>query len=122
MIIFATFAFEAAHRLPRVPDGHKCGRLHGHNWTVEIQCDGEPDETTGWIVDFYDVQEAWERRVYSVLDHRLLNDVPGLDNPTTERIAEWIWSQLGRDIPNLFRVVVRETPAFGCVYEGPRRG
>lgn len=119
MIIFATFTFEAAHRLPHVPDGHKCGRLHGHNWTVEIQCSGEPDEHTGWIVDFYDVQLAWEERIYRVLDHRLLNDVPGLENPTTERIAAWIWSQLWRAVPSLSRVVVRETPAFGAIYEGP---
>jgi 6-pyruvoyltetrahydropterin/6-carboxytetrahydropterin synthase len=119
MRIFATFTFEAAHRLPHVPEGHKCGRLHGHSWTVEIHCAGEPDEHTGMIVDYYDVEMAWDARVYRALDHRLLNDVPGLDNPTTERIAEWIWAQLCRDVPSLCRVVVRETPAFGCIYDGP---
>ena len=103
-----------------MPKGHKCGRLHGHNWTVEIHCEGEPDEHTGWIVDFYEIQDAWERRIYAALDHRLLNDVDGLENPTTETIARWIWGQLCREVPSLARVVVRETPAFGATFDGRR--
>lgn len=121
MIIFATFSFEAAHRLPNVPEGHKCGRLHGHNWTVRLECEGEPDEHAGWIVDFYDIQEAWDRRVYRALDHRLLNEIDGLENPTTENIAQWIVSQLRREVPSLARVTVNETPQFGAICEVEKR-
>jgi 6-pyruvoyltetrahydropterin/6-carboxytetrahydropterin synthase len=118
MIVFARFGFEGAHRLPRVPEGHKCGRLHGHNWTVEIHCEGEPDDDTGFVIDFYAVEEAWKRRVYDVLDHRYLNDVAGLENPTTENMAMWMWAQLKREVPSLHRIVIHETPQFGVVYEG----
>lgn len=118
MEVFINVGFEGAHRLPNVPGGHKCGRLHGHNWTVRIVCAGEPDAKTGMIVDFYDVEEAWRRRVFDVLDHRLLNEIVGLSNPTTENLARWIWSQLRGELPSLARVEINETPAFGCIYDG----
>ena len=115
MMVFATFGFEGAHYLPAVPPGHKCGRMHGHNWTVEIYVDGEPAADTGWIIDYYKIEEAWRRLVYDVLDHRTLNDIAGLNNPTTERIAAWIVGELRPVIAGLSKVVVRETPSFGAV-------
>ena len=118
MRIFARFKFDGAHYLPKMPDNHKCKRLHGHGWEVEISCEGEPDEETGMLLDFYDVETAWLRRVYDVVDHRLLNDIPGLENPTTEIIARWIWGQLVREVPQISRVVVFETPNFGVEYDG----
>lgn len=118
---FATFTFEAAHRLPHVPEGHKCGRLHGHNWTVEIQCTGEPVEPQGWIVDFYDIERAWREAVYDVVDHRLLNEIPGLENPTTETIVRWVFERMKARIPEVSLVVVRETPMFGASYSGGGR-
>jgi 6-pyruvoyltetrahydropterin/6-carboxytetrahydropterin synthase len=110
--IFATFSFEGAHFLPNVPAGHKCGRLHGHNWTVEIHIAGEVN-ADGWIVDFYDVERAW-LAIYEIVDHRLLNEIPGLANPTTELIANWIAVRMSAVNPS--KIVVRETPAFGAVW------
>jgi 6-pyruvoyltetrahydropterin/6-carboxytetrahydropterin synthase len=114
--IFATFSFEAAHYLPHVPAGHKCGRMHGHNWTVEIHVTGELDKR-GWVVDFYEIENAWKELVYARLDHRVLNDVPGLENPTTEIIGKWIYDNLVTQVDmEQGHVVVRETPSFGAIY------
>jgi 6-pyruvoyltetrahydropterin/6-carboxytetrahydropterin synthase len=115
--VSATFTFEGAHFLPNVPAGHKCGRMHGHNWTVEIHCRGPVVEPQGWIVDFYDIEKAWTL-VYNKLDHRVLNEVTTLDNPTTENIARWIYLQMNSRVPSVFKIVVRETPMFGATYEG----
>lgn len=113
--VFATFTFEAAHFLPLVPDGHKCGRMHGHNWSVEIHVTGEPGEL-GWVIDFYDIERAWREAVYDVVDHRVLNDI--IRNPTTENIVLWIYLRLKPALPQLSRVTVRETPSFGATYAG----
>jgi len=90
MEIFKVFTLEAAHHLPNVPPGHKCARLHGHSFRVELKVEGEPGEQTGWIMDFGDVKAAFQP-IYDRLDHHYLNDIPGLENPTSERLAMWIW-------------------------------
>ena len=85
-----SFGFEAAHRLPNVPQGHKCRRLHGHSFRVELICEGEIDPNTGWLIDFADIKRAFEP-VYARLDHRYLNEIDGLENPTSENVARWSW-------------------------------
>ena len=90
MKIFKAFTLEAAHRLPNVPEGHKCARLHGHSFRVEIHVAGELGPHTGWIMDFGDIKAAF-KPLYDRLDHHYLNDIEGLDNPTSERLAVWIW-------------------------------
>ena len=115
MNIFKEFRFEAAHRLPNTPHGHKCRRLHGHSYRVEIHVSGEPDADTGWIVDFGDITKAWQP-LHDVLDHYYLNDIKGLENPTSENLARWIWKKI--QLENLSAVVVRETCTSGCVYKG----
>lgn len=117
MQIFNTFTFESAHFLPNVPEGHKCRRLHGHSYRVEIHVAGTPGETSGWIMDFADLRTAFAP-VHAALDHRLLNEVDGLDNPTSENLARWIWRRLKPTLPELARVVVRETCTSGCIYQG----
>lgn len=117
MEIFKTFTFEAAHRLPHVPAGHKCGRLHGHSYRVEIHITGPVNPDTGWVVDFAEISAAW-RPLDDTLDHRYLNDIPGLDNPTSENVAAWIWDRLADSLP-LAAVTVRETCTSGCTYRGP---
>lgn len=117
MEIFKEFGFEAAHRLPNVPAGHKCARLHGHSYRVEVHVRGEPDPVTGWIMDFGDLKAAF-RPIHDLLDHSYLNDVEGLENPTSEALAMWIWDRLAAELPGLCRVVVRETCTSGCAYEG----
>ena len=117
MEIFREFTFEAAHRLPHVPEGHKCARLHGHSFRVELHVRGEVDPVTGWVMDFADIKAAFAP-LHDALDHRYLNEVEGLDNPTSENLARWIWARLEGALP-LARVVVRETCTSGCVYGGP---
>ena len=116
--IFREFRVEAAHRLPNVPDGHKCARLHGHSFRIEVTVRGPVGATTGWVMDFADLATAFAP-VFDQLDHRYLNDVPGLENPTSEVLAAWIWDRLAPSLPGLARITVRETCTSGCSYAGP---
>jgi 6-pyruvoyltetrahydropterin/6-carboxytetrahydropterin synthase len=118
MDLFKSFRFEAAHRLPNVPEGHKCARLHGHSFLVELHVEGDLDPHTGWVMDFADIKRAFQP-LYDQLDHHYLNDIPGLDNPTSERIAEWIWRELKPILPLLSEIVLHETCTAGCRYRGP---
>jgi 6-pyruvoyltetrahydropterin/6-carboxytetrahydropterin synthase len=118
MEIWKEFGFESAHLLPRVPEGHKCGRLHGHSFRVRVGLRGIPGAETGWVMDFADLKKAW-KPVHEILDHRYLNEVPGLENPTSEILAAWIWDRLATELPQLSVVSVRETCTAGCTYHGP---
>ena len=120
MEIFKEFTFEAAHRLPHVPADHKCHRLHGHSYRVEIHVAGPVDDDAGWIMDFADIKQAFEP-VHDALDHRYLNEIPGLENPTSEVVAVWIWNRLADRLP-LSAVEVRETCTTGCIYRGAVQG
>jgi 6-pyruvoyltetrahydropterin/6-carboxytetrahydropterin synthase len=117
MDIFREFTIEAAHRLPNLPEGHKCRRLHGHSFRIELHVSGEVEEKTGWVMDFADIEEAF-RPLFEQLDHHYLNDVDGLANPTSETLARWIWERLQPALPALAKVVVRETCTDGCIYLG----
>jgi 6-pyruvoyltetrahydropterin/6-carboxytetrahydropterin synthase len=121
MEIFKEFSFESAHRLPGVPAGHKCARLHGHSFRCEIHVRGEVDREIGWIIDFADIAAAFEP-LRKVLDHNFLNEVEGLSNPTSENLARWIWTRLAPALPGLSAVVVRETCTSGCIYRGELSG
>lgn len=117
MRIYKEFTFEAAHRLPEVPESHKCARLHGHSFHVRVTLDGPVDERMGWVADFADVKAA-VRPVIDRLDHYYLNEVEGLENPTSENIARWIWARVAPALPALAEVAVRETCTSGCAYRG----
>ena len=119
MDVFREFTFEAAHLLPNVAEGHKCRRLHGHSFRVAVHVTGEVDPVTGMLIDFADIKDAFEP-LWVQLDHHYLNEIVGLDNPTSENLAIWIWDRLvaGGGLA-VSRVVVRETCNAGCVYEGP---
>jgi 6-pyruvoyltetrahydropterin/6-carboxytetrahydropterin synthase len=117
MEIFKEFSIEAAHWLPNVPDGHKCRRLHGHSFRIAVHVAGKVDEHLGWVMDFSELKSAFQA-IEDQLDHRCLNDVEGLENPTSENLARWIWSRLRAELPTLSRIVVRETCTSGCVYQG----
>lgn len=117
MEIYKEFTFEAAHRLPNVPEGHKCARLHGHSFMVRITVSGDVGEQSGWIMDFGDLKGAFHP-IWKQLDHYYLNDIAGLDNPTSENIAIWIWNRLKPALPELSRIEIRETCTSGCVYTG----
>ncbi len=117
MDIYKDFNFEAAHRLPNVPPGHKCARLHGHSFQVRITVSGDAPEPSGWVMDFADLKAAF-RPLLERLDHYYLNDIPGLENPTSENICLWIWQHLKPDLPLLTCVEIRETCTSGCIYRG----
>jgi 6-pyruvoyltetrahydropterin/6-carboxytetrahydropterin synthase len=117
MNIFRVFNIEAAHRLPNVPPDHKCARMHGHSFRIELHLSGPIDERFGWVMDFAEVRRAFQP-VFDQLDHRCLNEVAGLENPTSEQLARWIWSRTRPVLPLLSKVVIHETCTSGCSYEG----
>ena len=117
MDIYKKFSIEAAHRLPHVPPGHKCARLHGHSFQIEIHVSGPVDPHAGWVMDFADIKTAF-KPVFEQLDHHYLNEIPGLENPTSENIACWIWHRLKPDLPLLSHIVIAETCTSGCSYSG----
>ena len=117
MEIFKAFTLESAHRLPNVSAGHKCARVHGHSFRVEIHVQGPVDAHLGWVMDFADLKAAFQP-LYQQLDHHYLNDVPGLENPTSENLARWIWQRLRPSLPQLSAVVVHETCTSGARYTG----
>ena len=117
MDIFKEFTFESAHRLPNVAPTHKCARLHGHSYRVAIHVSGPVDPTLGWIIDFAEIKDAFAP-VHSQLDHYYLNDIAGLENPTSENIARWMWQRLKPTLPLLSQIVIHETCTSGCIYRG----
>lgn len=121
MEIFKDFTFEAAHRLPNIPEGHKCARLHGHSFRVRIYVGGAVSENSGWIIDFADIKEIVQP-VIDELDHQCLNDITRLENPTSENIAIWIWRKIEKSLPGLCRIIVQENCTSGCVYSGKAGG
>lgn len=117
MEIFKEFTFEAAHRLPNVVAGHKCGRLHGHSYRCAIHVSGDVGRESGWVVDFAEISAAFEP-IRLTLDHYYLNEIEGLSNPTSEVLARWIWQRIRPRLPGVSAVVVRETCTSGCIYRG----
>ena len=117
MEIFKEFTFEAAHQLPNVPADHKCARLHGHSFRVQVYVTGPVGERTGWVADFSEIKRAFQP-LDKELDHHFLNEIDGLENPTSENLAKWIWSRLSLSLPGLSKVVTQETCNTGCIYTG----
>ena len=117
MEIYKDITFEAAHLLPNLPDNHKCSRLHGHSFLIRITIDGPVDKQTGWVQDFADIKKVF-KPIYDQLDHNYLNDISGLENPTSEILAKWIWDKLKKELTYLTSIEVKETCSSGCIYRG----
>ena len=113
MQVFKEYRFESAHWLPGVPDGHPCGRMHGHSYRLVVKVDGPLDPTTGWVVDFATIDAAF-LPLHARLDHHLLNEIEGLHNPTCELLAHWILQRLQPALPNLSELTLWETADAGC--------
>ena len=111
------FHFEAAHTLPNVPTDHQCARMHGHSYKVEISVTGPVGKDSGWVMDHAGISEV-VKPLIGRLDHRYLNDIPGLENPTFEQLAAWLWRELKPDLPLLSEIVIHETPTSRCAYRG----
>jgi 6-pyruvoyltetrahydropterin/6-carboxytetrahydropterin synthase len=119
MEIFKVFHIDAAHRLPDVPSGHKCANLHGHSFRIEIHISGSVNTKLGWVIDFADIAQAFQP-LHDQLDHKYLNDVEGLSNPTSENLAVWLWQRLQPALPQLSKIIVQESPESGCIYKGKK--
>ena len=117
MEIFHEFTVEAAHELPAVPENHPCRHMHGHAYRIEVHIEGPVDEQVGWVADYAEISDAFEP-LRRQLDHRVLNEVEGLSNPTSENLARWVWKRLRPTLPGLRCIIVRETDRTGCVYRG----
>jgi 6-pyruvoyltetrahydropterin/6-carboxytetrahydropterin synthase len=117
MTVYKVFKIHAAHWLPNVSEGHKCRQLHGHTFKIEVHVKGPVRGDTGWVMDFAEIGKI-VALVEKKLDHTCLNDIPGLDNPTSENLAIWIWKRLQLDLPGLAKIVVQESRGSGCIYEG----
>jgi 6-pyruvoyl tetrahydropterin synthase/QueD family protein len=112
------YTFEAAHRLPMVPPEHRCSRMHGHSWRIGVSVEGEVDPRMGWFVDFDRVTSVVQPLVTNELDHRTLNDLPGLENATSELLCLWLWRRLEPLLPGLSSITVHETCTARCTYRG----
>ncbi|MGJ4745444.1 6-carboxytetrahydropterin synthase QueD [Leptospira neocaledonica] len=113
------FRFDAAHFLPNVPEGHKCRRMHGHSFRFKLHLKGKVDEKTGWLMDFAEVSKVVKPLLENYLDHYLLNEIEGLENPTSENISIWLWKRLKPGLPLLYKITLNETCTSACVYNGP---
>lgn len=117
MRIFRAFTFDAAHRLPNLPISHRCSNLHGHTFRVEIHVESDLEPKFDWVIDFGDIKGIVEP-VIEQLDHHYLNEIEGLENPTSENISKWLWKFIQPDLPILTKIVVQESPDSGAVFEG----
>jgi len=117
MLLYKEFTFDSAHFLPNVPPGHKCREMHGHTYRLRVWLQGKPDEKLGWIIDFAVLKQI-VKPVVAELDHKCMNNIPGLENPTCELIAVWIWNKLTISLPAMSRIELHETPTSGVIYEG----
>ncbi|MEC7264363.1 MAG: 6-carboxytetrahydropterin synthase QueD [Bacteroidota bacterium] len=117
MILFKQFKFDSAHFLPNVPEGHKCRGLHGHTYQLTLYFEGKIDEKLGWIMDFSEIKRAVDP-IIECIDHKLLNEVEGLENPSCELIAIWLWDKIRLKVPQLSRIKLFETPTSGVIFEG----
>ncbi len=114
------FHFEAAHTLPMVPKDHACARIHGHSFRVVVTIEGEVDPAMGWIYEHKKISQAMAP-LLAKLDHQYLNEVEGLENPTLENFAHWLWVRLEGNCPGLYEILIQETPTAWCTYHGPKR-
>jgi 6-pyruvoyltetrahydropterin/6-carboxytetrahydropterin synthase len=117
MILFRQFTFDSAHFLPNVPEGHKCKEVHGHTYRMVIYMEDTIKKNEGWVMDFAEVKKVIYP-ILEVVDHKLLNNIEGLENPTCELIAVWLWNKIKPQLPILTKIELHETPTSGVIYEG----
>ena len=117
MNVFKTFTIEAARSLPNLPDGHPCKNIHGHSFKITITVTGNVDNKTGFVMDFGDIDETFNP-LLSKLDHSYLNNIEGLENPSSENVCQWIWERLAPSLPGLSQIDIKETDSTGCIYKG----
>ena len=118
MILVRKYTFQAARKLTKIDPDHVCANLHGHTFHVTIKIEGEVNTKNDFVMDFFDIDKIFNKKIYNKLDHSYLNDIDGLSSPTTENVAKWIWLALKRDLEILKEVRVFENDVYGCIYKG----
>ena len=121
MEVYKTFAVEAARSLPHLPDNHPCKRIHGHSFKITITVDGQINEDTGFVMDFSEIDSVFSP-IHEIIDHAYLNEIKGLENPSSENLCQWIWSKLSSSLPGLKKIEIKETESTGCIYQGEKHG
>lgn len=111
------FNFEAAHDLPTFPEGHKCRRLHGHSFRFDVVVEGDVDPARGYLIDYGEIKKV-VNPIVQRLDHYYLNEIEGLENPTSEVLAKWLYDRIKPDLPLLSSIIVYETCTSVCEYRG----
>ena len=117
MIIHRTYRAHCARYIPNLDDSHICKQMHGHTFNITIYCKGEINEKDGFVIDFYDIDNLFNKYIHSKIDHKVLNDINGLSNPTSEHLAKWIWNELILHLPILYKVEVSEDHGTGIIYK-----
>ena len=117
MEVYKIFAIEAARSLPNLPDNHPCKNVHGHSFKIIITVDGAIQKVSGFVMDFSDIDIAF-KSIFKILDHSYLNDIKGLENPSSENLCKWIWERLSNTLPTLKKIEIKETDLTGCIYKG----
>ena len=121
MEVYKTFAVEAARSLPHLPDDHPCKRIHGHSFKITITVNGQINEDTGFVMDFSEIESVFSP-IHEMIDHAYLNEIKGLENPSSENLCHWIWSKLSSSLPGLKKIEIKETESTGCIYQGEKHG
>ena len=117
MIVYRSFRIHASRFLPNLSDDHICKRMHGHTFNIKVFIKGEINQTDGFVIDFYDIDAIFKQYIHPIIDHKVLNQVKGLENPSSENLCKWIWDNLERHIPGLYRIEVSEDFGTGIIYE-----
>ena len=119
MIVYKKFNIESARSIPNLPKTHPCHHIHGHSFKIIISVKGPVNKQNGFVVDFQDIDDAFSS-FKKELDHSYLNDIEGLQNPTSENICIWIWDKIQSSLPNIYKIEIKETDSTGCIYKGKR--
>jgi len=119
MIVYKKFNIESARSIPNLPKTHPCHHIHGHSFKIIISVKGPVNKQNGFVTDFQDIDDAFSS-FKKELDHSYLNDIEGLQNPTSENICIWIWDKIQSSLPNIYKIEIKETDSTGCIYKGKR--
>ena len=117
MEVYKIFSIEAARSLPNLPNNHPCKNIHGHSFKVIITVDGKVQEYSGFVMDFGEIDLAF-KPIFKMIDHSYLNEIEGLENPSSENLCKWIWKHLSKTLPILKKIEIKETDLTGCIYKG----
>jgi len=117
MDVCKTFSIEAARSLPHLPENHPCSKIHGHSFKITLMVSGPVDKDTGFVMDFGELETLFEP-LRKQIDHSYLNDIEGLENPSSENLCKWIWKKLILSLPRLSQIEIRETDSTNCIYKG----